>query len=66
MEIEEIKRLLRKPSLRPDEAAEILEVSRWKIYQLIRDGLLPTVPGFSRPKRIPSWAIKKMLFGEDK
>ena len=64
MEAEEIRRRLRKATQRPDEAAELLGVSVWKVYQLIREGLLPTVPGLSRPKRIPSWAIKKMLFGE--
>ncbi len=54
----------KKATLRPDEAAEVLEVSVRKVYQLIKDGILPTVPGIARPKRIPSWAIKKMLFGE--
>jgi len=54
----------KKPTLRPDEAAQVLEVSVRKVYQLIKEGILPTVPGISRPKRIPTWAIKKMLFGE--
>ena len=64
MEIEEIKRRLRKPTCRPDEAAQMLGVSKWKVYEMIRAGVLPTVPGISRPKRIPSWALKKILFGD--
>ena len=63
MQQAQIEAYLRKPTLRPDEVAKVLEVSVRKVYQLIKEGILPTVPGISRPKRIPTWAIKKMLFG---
>lgn len=63
MQQTQIEAYLRKPTLRPDEVAQLLEVSVRKVYQLIKDGVLPTVPGLARPKRIPTWAIKKMLFG---
>jgi len=64
MQQTQIEAYLRKATLRPDEVAQLLEVSVRKVYQLIKEGILPTVPGISRPKRIPTWAIKKMLFGE--
>ncbi|OPX20363.1 MAG: hypothetical protein BZ151_04355 [Desulfobacca sp. 4484_104] len=43
----------RKRLFRPDEVAQLLDLSRRTVYRMIRDGRLPGVRMGSRPWRVP-------------
>jgi excisionase family DNA binding protein len=46
---------------RPDEVAQILDLSRRTIYRMIRDGRLPGVRWGSGPWRIPRETLITLL-----
>jgi excisionase family DNA binding protein len=46
--------------LRPDEAAEILSIGRSRVYELLRDGTLPTVR-LGGSIRIPAEALRRWV-----
>jgi excisionase family DNA binding protein len=52
---------LTKRFFRPDEVAQILELSRRTIYRMIRDGRLQGVRLGSGPWRIPKEALANLL-----
>jgi excisionase family DNA binding protein len=45
---------------RPVEAAEILSISRSKVYELIGSGALASVT-IGRSRRVPEWAVDQFL-----
>jgi len=47
----------RKRLFRPDEVAQILDLSRRTVYRMIRDGRLPGIRLGSRPWRVPREAL---------
>ena len=48
--------------LRPEEAAEQLCISRTRVFALMREGHLESVP-IGRSRRIPADAITKLIDG---
>ena len=56
MSTKDLERLL----LRPNEAATTLGVSRAKVYELIREGVIPTVYVGQRA-RIPTAALRRWI-----
>ncbi len=54
---------LSKRFFRPDEVAQILDLSRRTIYRMIRDGRLPGMRWGSGPWRIPRETLAALLPG---
>ena len=52
--------MLAKQVLRPDEAMDLLRISRTTLYRMMASGEIPTLHGI-RPYRIPSSAILRIL-----
>lgn len=54
-----------KKFFRPDEVAQVLDLSRRTIYRMIRDGRLPSFrPGGSGAWRVPRQALADLVAGE--
>ena len=46
--------------LKPDEACEVLRVGRSKLYQLLKDGTLPSVR-IGRSVRVPAESLRRWV-----
>ncbi len=61
MPTESIRKISKKELLRPDEAAELLNVSRWTIYRWVKKGELEATKISSGSLRIFRHSIQKII-----